>query len=121
MTTLIQRAEQAATREEAVAVFYDAMDALPNRPGDYDLCVHDAWAERAGSDTRALGYLLLAALSLTEGDDFQVDLHIWKGSDGNTYARCQYGHDDPADSGTCRIPACALLAAILRAQEATNG
>lgn len=112
--TLIERAEAARTRKEACDVFLDAGAHWleTGQPYHADFDRHIAQALRSKSDDRAKGYLLLAAMAAVP-EGWNIDLRkkgrswhcgIWHGAQ-NFY---RYGD----------IAACALLAAIIRANEA---
>lgn len=113
MTPLIERAERAQTREEAVAVFQEAVSVLePN-----DSALFHMWltlAEATQGADAAFGYLLLAAMAVVP-EGWNVDVRS-KG----THWHCGVWHGARNFYRYARIPACALLAAILKANEAKD-
>lgn len=111
--TLISRLEAAETRADAVTAF---MEVPFVTEVSEDFKRHVAQALRSGSDTRAMGYLLLAALTLVP-ERLSVSHLSWHRDGG---ACVVLGPDrapdlDPVEAAT---PALSLCIASLRAREA---
>ncbi len=126
MTDLIDALEAATNRKTAVLAFIDVNAKLGvSAPDDFQR--HVSQAVRSKSDTRAMGYLLLAALSLVpEGWLWGITINDSRDIIGPSLAQAfvakagdvfdrDYGHAEHA------IPAAALVIAALRAMEADDG
>ena len=115
--TLIERAERAATREEAVAVFKDYLAGLaPATPPANFLWFYDD-AVSSGNDTTTLGYLLLAAMAVVP-EGLGVNMDILEDRRAGVILLPDSDAEFPSDY--CHFPCTALLAAILKADEAQD-
>lgn len=123
LAEIIEKLERATDRWAAIAAFR-AVAVASDVPEDF--LRHTSQAERSKSDSRAMGYLLLAALTLVpEGMGYDI------GSCGDVHFAqivTEMTHEpDEGGCATCEAdelgatPAIALCIAALRAREASDG
>jgi len=127
MTDLLERLQAADSRYAAVALFQEVAHLLGDEcPEDFKN--HTNLAYTSVSDTRAWGYLLLAAMTLVpEGwviRKISTDIHV---DHQDCPAHAELGEtpwahvsDDKITEGHAATPALALTIAALRARESAQ-